>query len=66
MVHTSKNSGAAEGARYYPFPRVVDVLLRGAGQVMFQNSPWTGLLFLAGIFWGAWEACRPGVTWKRR
>jgi urea transporter len=31
----------------------VDAYLRGAGQVMFQNNPLTGLLFLAGIFWGA-------------
>lgn len=30
----------------------VDACLRGAGQVMFQNNPLTGLLFLAGIFWG--------------
>ncbi|HJD96801.1 urea transporter [Mailhella massiliensis] len=62
MVHTSKNSGAAEGARYYPFPRVVDVLLRGAGQVMFQNSPWTGLFFLLGIAWGSWRADRPEIV----
>lgn len=27
--------------------------LRGASQVMFQNNTLTGLLFLAGIFWGA-------------
>ena len=29
------------------------ILLRGAGQVMFQNSALCGLLFMAGIFWGA-------------
>jgi urea transporter len=28
----------------------VDALLRGTGQVMFQNNPLTGLLFLVGIF----------------
>ena len=33
--------------------RFVDVALRGSGQVMFQNNPLTGLLFLVGIFWGA-------------
>ena len=27
-------------------------LLRGAGQVMFQNNAWTGFFFLIGIFWG--------------
>ncbi|GHO83639.1 urea transporter [Dictyobacter formicarum] len=30
--------------------RFVDTLLRGCGQVMFQNNPLTGLLFLIGIF----------------
>ncbi len=33
----------------------VDDMLRGAGQVMFQNNAWTGLLFFCGIFWGAYE-----------
>lgn len=37
--------------------------LRGAGQVMFQQSAWTGLLFLAGIFWGAYECHTPDVAW---
>ena len=32
------------------------VLLRGAGQVMFQNNAWCGLLFIAGIVWGACSA----------
>lgn len=32
------------------------VCLRGAGQVMFQNNAMTGLFFLIGIFWGAWQA----------
>ena len=30
--------------------------LCGSGQVMFQNNAWCGLLFLAGIFWGACSA----------
>ncbi|GCE08648.1 urea transporter [Dictyobacter aurantiacus] len=30
--------------------RFIDSLLRGCGQVMFQNNPLTGLLFLVGIF----------------
>ncbi len=38
-------------------------LLRGAGQVMFQNNVWTGLLFLAGIFWGAYEQGTGIVAW---
>jgi urea transporter len=33
-----------------PVIAVVDALLRGTGQVMFQNNPLTGLIFLAGIF----------------
>lgn len=41
----------------------VTATLNGAGQVMFQQSPWTGLLFLAGIFWGAYESHTPIVAW---
>lgn len=38
-------------------------LLRGSGQVMFQQSAWTGLLFLIGIFWGAYASGTPAVAW---
>ncbi len=41
----------------------VTSILNGAGQVMFQQSAWTGLLFLAGIFWGAYECHTPAVAW---
>ncbi len=41
----------------------VTSILDGAGQVMFQQSAWTGLLFLAGIFWGAYECHTPAVAW---
>ena len=41
----------------------VRTMLRGAGQVMFQCSSWTGLLFLAGIFWGAYSAATQLVAW---
>lgn len=40
--------------------------LRGVGQVMFQNSAWTGLLILAGIFWGCYGPdgeSMPLVAW---
>jgi urea transporter len=37
-------------AQRNPAVAVVDTLLRGIGQVMFQNNPLTGLLFLVGIF----------------
>lgn len=36
--------------------RFIDTNLRGAGQVMFQNNPLTGLLFIIGITWGAIDA----------
>ncbi len=42
---------------------VVDIMLRGASQVMFQNSPWCGLLFLTGIAAGAGSAGTPTVAW---
>ncbi len=41
----------------------ITATLDGAGQVMFQQSPWTGLLFIAGIFWGAYETHTPAVAW---
>ena len=34
----------------------VDANLRGAGQVFFQDNPWTGLVILVAIFWGAHSA----------
>jgi urea transporter len=36
-----------------PILRFVDANLRGVGQVMFQDNPLSGLLFLAAIAWGA-------------
>lgn len=42
------------------YPRT---LLRGVGQVMFQDSKWAGLLFLIGIFWGAYDENIPIVAW---
>lgn len=41
----------------------VRVLLRGAGQVMFQGNAWTGLFFIVGIFWGACMADNCNVAW---
>jgi urea transporter len=37
-------------AQENPIVGFLDTLLRGCGQVMFQNNPLTGLLFLVGIF----------------
>lgn len=42
------------------FPRTI---FRGVGQVMFQCNAWTGLLFMAGIFWGSYECHVPQVAW---
>jgi urea transporter len=42
------------------FPKTV---ARGVGQVMFQDNMWTGILFLAGIFWGAYAEGFPLVAW---
>jgi urea transporter len=44
-----------------PIPRFVDICLRGVGQVMFQDNPLTGLLFLAAIAWGSFAAGAPGI-----
>ena len=41
----------------------VKELLRGTGQVMFQGSAWTGLLFMIGIFWGAYAEGQGLVAW---
>jgi len=42
--------------------RFVDVVLRGIGQVMFQDNPLTGLLFLIGVAWGAYAAGAPHIA----
>ena len=38
-----------------PVYEFVDSCLRGCGQVMFQNSALTGLLFFIGIFYNSWQ-----------
>src|SRR5262245_18917130 len=46
-------TGAAQGMAVCDRDRavlVIDTLLRGIGQVMLQNNPISGLLFLVGIF----------------
>lgn len=42
--------------------RFLDINLRGIGQVMFQNNPLSGLLFLAAIAWGSYAAGVPQVA----
>lgn len=57
---TGNNSGDTTGILSLDF---LKVLLRGSGQVMFQNNIWTGLLFICGIFWGAFEEGDGAVAW---
>jgi urea transporter len=42
--------------------RFVDINLRGTGQVMFQDNPLSGALFLAAIGWGSYAAGVPRVA----
>lgn len=56
----NSTSVASPTPAWKDFPRT---LLRGIGQVMFQDSRWTGLLFLIGIFWGAYEEGMGIVAW---
>jgi hypothetical protein len=42
--------------------RFVDVNLRGVGQVMFQDNPLSGLLFLIAISWGSFAGGVPQVA----
>jgi urea transporter len=42
--------------------RFVDTNLRGIGQVMFQDNPLSGALFLAAIGWGSYAAGAPRVA----
>ncbi len=44
-----------------PILRFADVCLRGVGQVMFQDNPLTGVIFLAAIAWGSAVAGAPAV-----
>ncbi len=46
--------------------RFVDINLRGIGQVMFQDNPLTGALFLIAIAWGSYAAGVPQVASLRR
>ena len=54
MAHISRLW--SDGVERNLLMRLVDVSLRGAGQVIFQNNPLTGLLFIIGVGWGAYSA----------
>ena len=45
--------------------RFVDINLRGVGQVMFQDNPLTGLLFLAAVGLGIVRCGRAGGLRRR-
>lgn len=45
-----------------PVVRFIDECLRGAGQVIFQNNPLTGIFFLAAIWWGSIVAGQVAVA----
>src|SRR3712207_6330988 len=53
--------GWARAARGNPVVGVVDALLRGVGQVMFQNNPLTGAIFLVGILVNSSELAGAGL-----
>jgi len=42
--------------------RFVDVNLRGVGQVMFQDNPVSGLVFIIAISWGSYAGGMPQVA----
>lgn len=56
----SESNSTSVAVPWKEFPRTV---LRGVGQVMFQDSLWTGLLFFIGIFWGAYQEGFGVVAW---
>lgn len=41
----------------------IKIIFKGSGQVMFQNNIWTGVLFLLGIFVGAYQEGQGLVAW---
>lgn len=45
-----------------PLLHFVDTNLRGVGQVMFQDNPLSGALFLFGIAWASWVAGAPEIV----
>ena len=59
MMNSTKMNAKKYSCRF----EYIRAVLCGSGQVMFQGNIWTGLLFLCGIFWGAFEAGTPAVAW---
>ncbi len=63
MGHSMSEQNGSFTGYYFSFKGTVRALLRGSGQVMFQESAYTGLLILVGIFWGAYSASVPQIAW---
>lgn len=65
--NTVKVGNVTTGRLWKKFPAPVRISIlsffRGISQVMFQCNAWTGLLFLAGIFWGAYSEGNGLVAW---
>jgi hypothetical protein len=60
-AHSHRSAGVTHTA-----VGAIAILLRGVGQVMFQNNPITGLLFLVGIFINSYEyglTVPPPISW---
>lgn len=59
-INESTNGSGAFATAMSTFPKTY---FRGIGQVMFQDNALTGILFLIGIFWGAFAEGSPLVAW---
>lgn len=59
-MNNSSTTPAQKHSNLSPF-HSIKVLLKGSGQVMFQNNSWTGLLFIIGIFIGSYMHGQPLV-----
>jgi urea transporter len=55
-------SGWESACESSPALRFVDINLRGIGQVLLQDNPLTGALFLVGILWGSFAAGVPQIA----
>lgn len=61
MLHTTISKRWNDFAEHHIVIQFIDVTLRGYAQVMFQNNPLTGLLFLVAIFLGGYFENLPVV-----
>lgn len=54
--------------KQYQLPAILSIdfwkiTFRGASQVMFQENYWSGILIIAGIFWGSYSTGFGSVAW---